>query len=80
MNKSEAANQNLSGVAETLLIKSLVLVLQEHFPGAELIFDAFSPFLVRANNPRFRIGYFSLSTRDSQVKNALCRPTTRCSR
>ena len=34
------------------MVKSLVLMLRENFPGAELIFDAFSPFLVRANNLR----------------------------
>ena len=33
-------------------VKSLVLALREHFPGAELVFDAFSPFLVRMNNLR----------------------------
>ena len=34
------------------LVKSLVLALRERFPGAELVFDAFSPFLVRMNNLR----------------------------
>jgi hypothetical protein len=29
-----------------------VLTLRDHFPGAELVFDAFSPFLVRMNNLR----------------------------
>ena len=33
-------------------VKSLVLTMKEHFPGAELVFDAFSPFLSRANNLR----------------------------
>jgi O-methyltransferase involved in polyketide biosynthesis len=33
-------------------VKSLVLMLRDHFPGAELVIDAFSPFLVRANNFR----------------------------
>jgi methyltransferase (TIGR00027 family) len=33
-------------------VKSLVLTLQEHFPGAELVFDAFSPFYAWANNRR----------------------------
>lgn len=37
---------------EEAQVKSLVLMLREHFPGAELVFDAFSPFLVRANNVR----------------------------
>ena len=36
-------------------VKSLVLALREHFPGAELVFDAFSPYLVRMNNLRFAI-------------------------
>jgi len=37
---------------EEAQIKSLVLMLYDHFPGAELVFDAFSPFLVRMNNLR----------------------------
>lgn len=36
-------------------VRSLVLALRERFPGAELVFDAFSPLLVRANNLRFRL-------------------------
>ena len=39
-------------------VKSLVLVLREHFPGAELVIDAFSPFIVRANNLRLSITKF----------------------
>jgi len=31
-------------------VKSLVLMLRDHFPGAELVFDAFSPFMRRAHN------------------------------
>jgi O-methyltransferase involved in polyketide biosynthesis len=37
---------------EAAQVKSLVLTLRDHFPGAELVFDAFSPFLVRMNNLR----------------------------
>lgn len=37
---------------EEAQLKSLVLTLKEHFPGAELVFDAFSPFFVWANNRR----------------------------
>jgi O-methyltransferase involved in polyketide biosynthesis len=37
---------------EEAQVKSLVLTLKEHFPGAELVFDAFSPFFVWANNRR----------------------------
>ncbi len=37
---------------EEAQVKSLVLTLRDHFPGAELVFDAFSPFLVRMNNLR----------------------------
>ncbi len=37
---------------EEAQVKSLVLVLRERFPGAELVFDAFSPFFVWANNLR----------------------------
>jgi O-methyltransferase involved in polyketide biosynthesis len=33
-------------------VKSLVLTMKEHFPDAELVFDAFSPFLSLANNFR----------------------------
>jgi O-methyltransferase involved in polyketide biosynthesis len=44
-------------------VKSLVLTLREHFPGAELIFDAFSPFLVRANNFRFRLSRAKMGAR-----------------
>jgi O-methyltransferase involved in polyketide biosynthesis len=40
---------------EEAQVRSLVLMLRERFPGAELVFDAFSPFLVRANNLRLRI-------------------------
>ncbi len=31
-------------------VKSLVLTLRDHFPGAELVFDAFSPFMRWAHN------------------------------
>ncbi|MFB0537333.1 MAG: class I SAM-dependent methyltransferase [Anaerolineae bacterium] len=31
-------------------VKSLVLTMREHFPGAELVFDAFSPFLRWTHN------------------------------
>lgn len=40
---------------EEAQIKSLVMALQTHFPGAELVFDAFTPFLVRVNNLRFAV-------------------------
>ncbi len=36
-------------------VKSLVLMLRDHFPGVELVIDAFSPFLVRANNLRMSL-------------------------
>jgi len=42
-------------------VKSLVLALRERFPGAELVFDAFSPFLVRMNN--FRISRTKIGAR-----------------
>jgi len=44
-------------------VKSLVLTLRAHFPGAELVCDAFSPFLVRANNLRFRISRTKIAAR-----------------
>jgi methyltransferase (TIGR00027 family) len=37
---------------EEAQVRSLVLALKEHFPDAELVFDAFSPFFVWANNRR----------------------------
>ncbi len=37
---------------EETQVRSLVLALKERFPGAELVFDAFSPFFVWANNRR----------------------------
>jgi O-methyltransferase involved in polyketide biosynthesis len=39
-------------------VKWLVLTLCGRFPGAELVFDAYSPFLVRANNLRLSITKF----------------------
>ena len=37
---------------EEAQVKSLVLTLHEHFPGAELVFDAFSPFMRWGHNVR----------------------------
>ena len=37
---------------EEAQVESLVLRLHEHFPGAELVFDAFSPFMRWAHNAR----------------------------
>jgi len=48
---------------EEVQVKKLVLMLRDHFPGAELVFDAFSPYLVRANNLRFRISPAKISAR-----------------
>ena len=31
-------------------VRSLVLTMKEHFPGAELVFDAYSPFMRWAHN------------------------------
>ena len=45
---------------EEAQVKSLVLTLRDHFPGAELVFDAFSPFLIRANNLRMAISKFGV--------------------
>lgn len=39
---------------EEAQVKSLVQTLLNYFPGSELVFDAFSPFLVRMNNLRIR--------------------------
>lgn len=40
-------------------VKALVLALREHFPEAELVFDAFSPYIVRANNLRMLLSRMS---------------------
>jgi O-methyltransferase involved in polyketide biosynthesis len=48
---------------EEAQVKSLVLMLRDQFPGAELVFDAFSPFLVRANNLRMAISKFGVRYR-----------------
>jgi O-methyltransferase involved in polyketide biosynthesis len=45
---------------EEAQVKSLVLALRDHFPDAELVFDAFSPFLIRANNLRMAISGFGV--------------------
>jgi methyltransferase (TIGR00027 family) len=45
---------------EEAQVKSLVLMLRDHFSGAELVFDAFSPFLIRANNLRMAISKFGV--------------------
>jgi len=37
---------------EEAQVKSLVLTLSDHFPGAELVFDAFSPFMRWGHNVR----------------------------
>ena len=37
---------------EEAQVKSLFLTLRDHFPGAELVCDAFSPYMVWLNNLR----------------------------
>ena len=44
---------------EEAQVKSLVLRLRERFPGAELVFDAFSPYLIRVSNLRFALAKYS---------------------
>lgn len=39
-------------------VKSLVLRLQQNFPGSEMVFDVFSPYLVRMNNLRFALTHY----------------------
>ena len=39
-------------------VKHLLLTLRDQFPGAELVFDAFSPFIVVANNLRLSLTKF----------------------
>jgi O-methyltransferase involved in polyketide biosynthesis len=48
---------------EEAQVKSLVLMLRDCFPGAELVFDAFSPFLVRANNFRLKLSRTKMGAR-----------------
>ena len=48
---------------EPAQVKSLVLRLRDTFPGAELVCDAFSPFLVRANNLRLRLSRSKIGAR-----------------
>jgi O-methyltransferase involved in polyketide biosynthesis len=48
---------------EEAQVKSLVVLLRERFPGAELAFDAFSPFLIRANNLRFKLSRAKIGAR-----------------
>jgi O-methyltransferase involved in polyketide biosynthesis len=43
---------------EEAQVKSLVFMLRDHFPGAELVIDAFSPYIVWANNLRLSITKF----------------------
>ncbi|MCX6030047.1 MAG: class I SAM-dependent methyltransferase [Chloroflexi bacterium] len=45
---------------EEAQVKSLVLMLRDHFPGAELVIDAFSPYSVWANNLRLSITKFGV--------------------
>lgn len=40
---------------EEAQVKALVLRLRDRFPGAELVFDAFSPYLVRMSNLRMAL-------------------------
>jgi O-methyltransferase involved in polyketide biosynthesis len=44
-------------------VRALVCTLRERFPGSELVFDAFSPFLVRANNLRLRLSRSPIAAR-----------------
>lgn len=39
-------------------VKALILALRDHFPGAEFVFDGFSPYLVRMNNLRFAFTHY----------------------
>lgn len=48
---------------EEAQVKSVLLMLRENFPGAELVFDAFSPLLVWANNLRLTLSRTKIGTR-----------------
>jgi O-methyltransferase involved in polyketide biosynthesis len=39
-------------------VKALILALRDLFPGGEFVFDAFSPYLVRMNNLRFKFTHY----------------------
>jgi len=51
--------EGVSMYFEEAQVKSLVLMLHDHFPGAELIFDAFSPFHVWRSNLQISIARLS---------------------
>ena len=66
--RSSSASISLShrgrlDVLEESQVKSLVLTLRDHFPGAELVFDAFSPFLIRGNNLQLGISSAKIGAR-----------------
>lgn len=44
-------------------VRALVRTLRERFPGSELVFDAFPPFMVRANNLRLRMSRSPIDAR-----------------
>ena len=46
---------------EEAQVRSLLLTLRDHFPGAELVFDAFAPFIIWGNN--LRVARTSISAR-----------------
>ncbi len=48
---------------EEAQIKSLVLTLQEHFPGAELVCDAMTPFMIRVDNLQLAFSRISARVR-----------------
>lgn len=48
---------------EEAQVRSLLLTMRDCFPGAELVFDAFSLYIVWANNLRFRISSAKISAR-----------------
>jgi methyltransferase (TIGR00027 family) len=48
---------------EEAQVRKLVLMLRKNFPGAELVFDAFSPFLVRMNNLRLMLSRTKINAR-----------------
>ncbi len=48
---------------EEAQVRSLVLRLCERFPGSELVFDSFSPFLVRANNLKLWLSRSGMAAR-----------------
>jgi len=63
--------EGVSMYLEEAQVKALVLMLRDHFPGAELVFDAFSPFHIWRSN--LQISIAGLSARFPRLRWGLWR-------